>query len=40
VKASAWLATHPAGDRSLVQGLKVRLWLKLETICMCTAALS
>lgn len=24
VKASAWLATHGAGDRSLVQGLKVR----------------
>lgn len=24
IKASSWLATHQAGDRSLSQGLKVR----------------
>lgn len=26
VKASAWLKTHQAGDRSLTQGLKVRIF--------------
>eukprot|EP00959_Pyramimonas_sp_CCMP1952_P267043 5583287-Pyramimonas_sp.AAC.2 len=25
VKSAAWLATHQAGDRSLTQGLKVRV---------------
>lgn len=28
IKASSWLATHQAGDRSLSQGLKVRPGLK------------
>ncbi len=27
IKASSWLATHQAGDRSLSQGLKVRVGL-------------
>lgn len=26
VKASAWLKTHPIGDHSLTQGLKVRIY--------------
>lgn len=35
VKASAWLKTHPAGDRSLTQGLKVR---PLGGVPACTVA--
>lgn len=29
VKASEWLKSHPAGDRNLVQGLKVLSFVQL-----------